>query len=104
MTARIAFYFVAVVALVLFLAAAVPSHATQHRDPALTTPELAQKPQGAAPAHADPATISPRASARKDTTHKQKNSKKTTVAQAKEQLRRLGVSTTAAKPSAAREQ
>jgi hypothetical protein len=42
MKARIAFYFAAVVALVLFLAAAVPSHATQHRDPA-TTPENMQK-------------------------------------------------------------
>ncbi|WP_109484928.1 hypothetical protein [Occallatibacter savannae] len=46
MKARIAFYFAAVVALVLFLAAAVPSHATQHRDPALT-PDNMQK---AAPA------------------------------------------------------
>ncbi|MBS1802859.1 MAG: hypothetical protein JST28_05800 [Acidobacteria bacterium] len=42
MKARIVFYFAAVVALVLFLAAAVPSHATQHRDPALT-PESTQK-------------------------------------------------------------
>jgi hypothetical protein len=42
MKARIAFYFAAVVALVLFLAATVPSHATQHRDPALT-PENMQK-------------------------------------------------------------
>jgi hypothetical protein len=42
MKARIAFYFAAVVALVLFLAAAVPSHATQHRDPALS-PENMQK-------------------------------------------------------------
>jgi hypothetical protein len=40
MKARIAFYFAAVVALVLFLAAAVPSHATQHRDPALTTENM----------------------------------------------------------------
>jgi len=40
MKARIAFYFAAVVALVLFLAAAVPSHATQHRDPALTTDNM----------------------------------------------------------------
>lgn len=42
MTARIAFYFAAVVALVLFLAAAVPSHATQHREPALA-PEYSPK-------------------------------------------------------------
>ena len=42
MTARIAFYFAAVVALVLFLAAAVPSHATQHREPALS-PEYTPK-------------------------------------------------------------
>jgi len=42
MKARIAFYFAAVVALVLFLAAAIPSHATQHRDPA-TTPDNMQK-------------------------------------------------------------
>jgi len=49
MKARIAFYFVAVVALVLFLAAAVPSHATQHRDPALT-PDNMQKSAPAASA------------------------------------------------------
>ncbi|HXS76599.1 MAG TPA: hypothetical protein VN753_10505 [Terracidiphilus sp.] len=46
MTARIAFYFAAVVALVLFLAAAVPSHATQHREPALA-PEYTPKPASA---------------------------------------------------------
>lgn len=48
MKARIAFYFAAVVALVLFLAAAVPSHATQHRDPALT-PDNMQKAAPAPP-------------------------------------------------------
>jgi hypothetical protein len=47
MKARIAFYFAAVVALVLFLAATVPSHATQHRDPA-QTPENMQKSASAA--------------------------------------------------------
>jgi hypothetical protein len=52
MKARIAFYFAAVVALVLFLAAAVPSHATQHRDPALTPSEMVQRPMsGVPPAH-----------------------------------------------------
>lgn len=40
MKARIAFYVAAVVALVLFLAV-VPSHATQHRDPAVQ--DTAQK-------------------------------------------------------------
>lgn len=50
MKARIAFYFAAVVALVLFLAA-VPSHATQHRDPALT-PENMQR--SAPPSSAKP--------------------------------------------------
>jgi len=55
MKARIAFYFAAVVALVLFLAAAVPSHATQHRDPA-ATPENMQKT--APPATGRPASAS----------------------------------------------
>jgi len=57
MKARIAFYFAALVALVLFLAAAVPSHATQHRDPA-TTPESMQK--AATPASAKPTSPSDR--------------------------------------------
>jgi hypothetical protein len=52
MKARIAFYFAAVVALVLFLAATVPSHATQHRDPSLTSTEMVQRPsQPNKPAH-----------------------------------------------------
>lgn len=55
MKARIAFYFAAVVALVLFLAAAVPSHATQHRDPSLT-PDSMQK---AAPAPSSAKPTSP---------------------------------------------
>jgi len=53
MKARIAFYFAAVVALVLFLAAAVPSHATQHRDPALTS-EAMQKSAPASPSSKPP--------------------------------------------------
>src|SRR5438309_8768358 len=53
MKARIAFYFAAVVALVLFLAATVPSHATQHRDPA-QTPENMQK--SASASNPNPAT------------------------------------------------
>ena len=63
MKARIAFYFAAVVALVLFLAAAVPSHATQHRDPALT-PESMQK---AAPAPPTAKTASPSSGSESDT-------------------------------------
>jgi hypothetical protein len=46
MKARIAFYVAAVVALVLFLAV-VPSHATQHRDPALQ--DTAQKAPSSSP-------------------------------------------------------
>ncbi len=81
MTARIAFYFVAVVALVLFLAAAVPSHATQHRDPALTTPEMVQKPQNVAPSHTpDVPAAKPRSSAKNSASNhnqaKAKNSSK----------------------------
>ena len=84
MTARIAFYFVAVVALVLFLAAAVPSHATQHRDPALTTPELVQKQQGAGPEHTDPPAVTPKVATRNTTAnHKQKTPKKQPTSQAK---------------------
>jgi hypothetical protein len=49
MTARIAFYFAAAVALVLFLAAAVPSHATQHREPSLA-PEYSPKTASASQA------------------------------------------------------
>jgi hypothetical protein len=65
MKARIAFYFAAVVALVLFLAAAVPSHATQHRDPALASPEMVQRPQFAVPPHApDPVAPKLRATTR----------------------------------------
>ena len=54
MTARFAFYFAAVVALVLFLAAAVPSHATQHREPALNPEYTAPAAKPIAPVvHSD---------------------------------------------------
>jgi hypothetical protein len=79
MKARIAFYFAAVVALVLFLAAAIPSHATQHRDPALTSPEMVQRPQPAVPpAHTSDA-VAPkfRATPRNaSTTHNEAKAKK----------------------------
>jgi hypothetical protein len=63
MKARIAFYFAAVVALVLFLAAAVPSHATQHRDPALTLENM----QKAAPAPPSAKPTAPSAASESDT-------------------------------------
>ncbi len=58
MTARVAFYFAAVIALVLFLAAAVPSHATQHREPTINPDYSAPVAKPAIPAvHSDsPAT------------------------------------------------
>lgn len=74
MKARIAFYFAAVVALVLFLAAAVPSHATQHRDPALTPPEMVQKPATAP--RTDTPAIKPRKSGNSSTDAKTKRSAK----------------------------
>ena len=75
MKARIAFYFAAVVALVLFLAAAVPSHATQHRDPALTQSEMVQRPQPTLPAHA-PEPIGPKPRETTGNTHTQAKAKK----------------------------
>ena len=80
MRARIAFYFAAIVALVLFLAAAVPSHATQHRDPALTTPELTQRRQPTGPAHSPDSTAAakPRGTTKTPVkAHSEPNSKKT---------------------------
>jgi hypothetical protein len=77
MKARIAFYFAAVVALVLFLAAAVPSHATQHRDPSLTSTEMIQRPQPAVPpAHASEA-VTPKFRVNTVNTHSQAKAKKT---------------------------
>jgi hypothetical protein len=79
MKARIAFYFAAVVALVLFLAAAVPSHATQHRDPALTQSEMVQRPQPTLPARApEPVAPKPRATTKNaGNTHTEAKAKKT---------------------------
>jgi len=77
MKARIAFYFAAVVALVLFLAAAVPSHATQHRDPSLTSTEMVQRPQPAVPpAHALEA-VTPKFRVNTGNPHSQTKVKKT---------------------------
>jgi hypothetical protein len=78
MKARIAFYFAAVVALVLFLAAAVPSHATQHRDPSLTSTEMVQRSQPAVPpAHAPEAAVTPKFRVNTGNTHNQAKAKKT---------------------------
>jgi hypothetical protein len=71
MTARVAFYFAAVVALVLFLAAAVPSHATQHREPAITPDYTAPVAKPVAPVvHSD----APAAKTRSTTTTNRKKS------------------------------
>ena len=75
MKARIAFYVAAVVALVLFLAV-VPSHATQHRDPA--PQETAQKAPTSAPKPTGSASSTDASSAKHSDTDKTAAKKNTT--------------------------